>query len=160
MQTNLSTDKTQFREISSCKRERSSANIKMILSFPSILRRNLVALKYRHRMDKTKAIIATVVAIGFLLALFIIVKLRTEEPQVDVTNEDIVQKVNITGDVLELKSDTFEPVIKGNEYVLVEFCKFHTPSHHSTLNNELNPSNRFSHVWPLSQLCTGVRKGS
>lgn len=33
-------------------------------------------------------------------------------------------EVNVDNGIVVLKTDTFEPFIKENEYVLVEFCKY------------------------------------
>lgn len=88
------------------------------------LRRKLVSFKHRRMMDKTKAIIASIIVLVALIALVIIVTSKNEKQIQDVNQEDIVQKINITGDVLELKSDTFAQTLKGSEYVLVDFCKF------------------------------------
>lgn len=103
--------------------EKSHLSVLIMLGSTFNLKRRLVSFKHRRMMDRTKVIIASIFILVVVIALIVIVTSKDRKQVQDVNQEDIVQKFNITGDVLELKSDTFADALKGSEYVLVEFCK-------------------------------------
>lgn len=94
------------------------------------MKRILFVRRFRHKMDKTKAAVAAIVIIISVIVLIVfVISTRNEPNKNDDEKDEIPLKLNITGDILDLTADTFQDVLKGNEYVLVEFCKYEINSH-------------------------------